>query len=102
LYTVFTNGHSAGILFVGETSRPLADRVNTHLSCIRTSKETPVGLHFNMTGHSIRHFTITGIERMSESTNGSTRKMKESTWQNILQTAYPLGMNNLRKGLVAP
>ena len=88
--------------YVGETSRPLADRVNTHLSCIRTGKETPVGLHFNMTGHSIRHFTITGIERMSASTNGTTRKMKESTWQNILQTAHPLGMNNLSKVLVAP
>lgn len=83
--------------YVGETSRPLADRVNTHLSCIRTKKDTPVGLHFNMAGHSLSHFAITGIERMDIISNNTTRKMKESTWQNILQTAYPLGINNLKK-----
>jgi hypothetical protein len=83
--------------YVGETSRPLVDRINTHLSCIRTGKETPVGLHFNMTGHSLSHFTITGIERMGITSNSITRKMKETTWQNILQTAYPLGINNFKK-----
>lgn len=83
--------------YVGETSRPLADRVNTHLSCIRTNKDTPVGLHFNMADHSLSHFAITGIERMDITCNNTTRKMKESTWQNILQTAYPLGINNLKK-----
>jgi hypothetical protein len=83
--------------YVGETSRPLADRVNTHLSCIRTNKDTPVGLHFNMAGHLLSHFAITGIERMDINSNNTTRKMKESTWQNLLQTAYPLGINNLKK-----
>jgi hypothetical protein len=83
--------------YVGETSRPLADRVNTHLSCIRTNKDTPVGLHFNMADHSLSHFAITGIERMDITSNNITRKMKESTWQNLLQTAYPLGINNLKK-----
>jgi hypothetical protein len=86
--------------YVGETSRALADRVNTHLSCIRTKKETPVALHFNMTGHCLTHFTITGIELMASSVNSATRKMKESTWQNLLQTAYPLGINNLKKRFV--
>jgi hypothetical protein len=82
--------------YVGETSRPLADRVNTHLSCIRTGKETPVALHFNMTGHSLSDFNITGIEVM-DSNDSATRKIKESTWQNLLQTAYPLGINNLKR-----
>jgi hypothetical protein len=83
--------------YVGETSRPLADRVNTHLSCIRTNKETPVGLHFNMADHSLSNFSITGIERMDNSSDANTRKIKETTWQNLLQTAYPLGINNLKK-----
>lgn len=82
--------------YVGETSRPLADRVNTHLSCIRLGKETPVALHFNMTGHSLSDFNIAGIEVMTTN-DSATRKMKESTWQNILQTAYPLGINNLQR-----
>jgi hypothetical protein len=84
--------------YVGETSRPLADRVNTHLSCIRTGKETPVAIHFNMTGHSLSDFTIAGIEHINSNNNGPTiRKIKESTWQNLLQTAYPLGINNLKR-----
>jgi hypothetical protein len=82
--------------YVGETSRPLADRVNTHLSCIRTRKETPVAIHFNMTDHSISDFTIAGIEVIT-SHDSNVRKMKESTWQNLLQTAYPLGINNLKR-----
>jgi hypothetical protein len=86
--------------YVGETSRPLADRVNTHISCIRTNKDTPVGLHFNMADHSLSDFTITGIERMEITCNNTTRKMKECTWQNILQTAYPLGINNLKKSFL--
>jgi hypothetical protein len=83
--------------YVGETSRTLAERVNTHLSCIRTGKDTPVSLHFNSNGHSLSHVTFTGIEQMTNTSN-SMRKMKEATWQNILQTAYPLGMNNLKGG----
>lgn len=81
--------------YVGETSRPLADRVNCHLSCIRTRKNTPVGLHFNITGHSLTDFLISGIESLS-SADRAFRKLKESTWQNLLQTAYPIGMNNLK------
>ena len=85
-----------GQQYVGETSRPLADRVNTHLSCIRTGKDTPVALHFNMANHSLSDFTITGIEHM-HSTDSITRRMKESTWKNLLKTAYPLGINNLKR-----
>ena len=83
--------------YVGETSRPLADRVNTHLSCIRTGKDTPVALHFNSTGHSLSHVSFTGIEKMHSTSSSITRKIEESTWQNLLQTAYPEGINNLKK-----
>ena len=86
-----------GLQYVGETSRTLADRVNTHLSCIRTGKDTPVALHFNSAGHSLSHVTFKGIEKMESNSSDSTRKMKEATWQNILQTAYPLGINNLKR-----
>ena len=55
-----------------------------------------MALHFNMANHSMADFTITGIERML-STDSTTRRMKESTWQNLLQTAYPLGINNLKR-----
>ena len=84
--------------YVGETSRPLADRINDHLSAVRLRKHTPIGLHFNMPGHSINHFSIIGIERFQERDPPEMRRIKEATWQNILQTAYPNGINNLKYG----
>jgi GIY-YIG catalytic domain len=84
--------------YVGETGRPLADRINDHLSNIRNRKETPVGLHFNTPSHTIQHFSIMGIEHIAQSaTTSEVQKMKETTWQNLLQTAYPLGINNLKR-----
>jgi hypothetical protein len=80
--------------YVGETSRTLADRINDHLSRIRTHKDTPVALHFNGPGHFESHFSVSGIERIVED---DVRRMKELTWQNLLQTAHPLGFNNLTR-----
>lgn len=87
--------------YVGETGMPLRDRINNHLSCIRLQKATPIGLHFNSKGHSITDFTILPIERIRNGGNVATqqRRLKESTWQNLLQTAYPYGMNNLNKNI---
>ena len=83
--------------YVGETERSLADRINDHLSCIRLKKPTPIGLHFNSPGHCVTDFSIVGIERFENLPNSSqTRRMKETTWQNLLQTAHPLGLNNLK------
>jgi hypothetical protein len=85
--------------YVGETGRPLADRINDHLSSIRNRKDTPIGLHFNTPSHTIQHFSIVGIEHINQQTTNpsTTQRMKEITWQNLLQTAYPLGINNLKR-----
>lgn len=83
--------------YIGETSRPLSDRINDHLSAIRLNKPTPISLHFNITGHSAADFKIMGIQQFDESTPPGTRRMMETTWQNLLQTAYPHGINNLKK-----
>ena len=81
--------------YVGETGRSLRDRVTDHVSCIRLKKPTPIGLHFNQAGHGLKHFTILAIEQFEENSE-SIRHMKESTWQHLLQTAHPLGINNLK------
>jgi hypothetical protein len=90
--------------YVGETGRPLADRINDHLSSIRNWKDTPVGLHFNTPSHTIQHFSIMGIEHINQDTvtpdPSTTQRMKEITWQNLLQTAYPLGINNLKRSYI--
>jgi hypothetical protein len=82
--------------YVGETSRPLADRINDHLSYIRLHKSTPTGLHFNLPGHSATDMQVTGIELLQSKDSADFRRMKETTWQNLLQTAHPLGFNNLK------
>ena len=83
--------------YVGQTTRPLAERINDHLSRIRTHKDTPIGLHFNITGHSINDFSIMGIETFDDSRNILPKLLiKERTWQTLLQTNYPLGINNLK------
>jgi GIY-YIG catalytic domain len=87
--------------YVGQTSRTLADRINDHLSCIRTGKNTPIGLHFNIPGHTLQDFSIMGIERMyNKSDTRETILIKERTWQNLLQTAHPKGINNLKASLL--
>lgn len=83
--------------YVGQTGRALADRINDHLSNIRTKKSTPIALHFNLPNHSLRDFAITAIEKIPDSNNAlNLRLLKETTWQNLLQTAFPLGINNLK------
>ena len=82
--------------YVGETGRTLGERICDHLSCIRLKKPTPIGLHFNQAGHSVSDFTAKAIEQFSETDTVQVRRMKETTWQTLLQTAYPYGINNLK------
>jgi len=81
--------------YVGETGRSLRDRITDHVSCIKLKKPTPIGLHFNQAGHGLKHFTILAIEQFDENSE-AIRHMKETTWQHLLQTAHPLGINNLK------
>lgn len=86
--------------YVGETSRALADRINDHLSAIRLRKPTPTGLHFNTADHSILDFSVMGIEAFDDRSPPGIRRIKEITWQNLLQTAFPIGINNLNRTLI--
>ena len=49
----------------------------------------------NKAGHGLKHTTILAIEQFEENFK-SIRHTKESTWQHLLQTAHPLGINNLK------
>jgi hypothetical protein len=79
--------------YVGETSRCLADRLRDHLSCIKLNKNSAIGIHFNTTGHSANHLSITGIERSKRTAHTDYRRIREATWTTLLQTAHPLGLN---------
>ena len=87
--------------YVGETSRTLAERINQHLSSIRLRKLTPIALHFNSQGHKLNDFRIIGIEIIQDNSQSQRiRRMKEITWQNLLQTTFPHGINNLTQKLL--
>ena len=82
--------------YVGQTSMILADRINNHLSCIRTQKNNPIGVHFNLPNHNLKDFSIQGIE-LIKSNNNITQILnnRETYWQHTLQTFFPLGINHL-------
>ena len=86
--------------YVGQTSRSLADRTNDHLSYIRTHKlNTPTGLHFNQPGHSLQDFSIMGIEHLPTSSS-TALPIFERKWQQLLQTHYPNGINQIKEHLL--
>jgi len=69
------------------------------VSCIKLKKQTPIGLHFNLAGYTLKHFSISAIQQFGQNSE-ATRRMKESVWQHLLQTAHRLGINNLKVSLL--
>lgn len=86
--------------YVGQTGRTLTDRINNHLSCIRTRKNTTIALHFNLPHHNYKqHFKIIAIETTDNSQN---LRKRERHWQNTLKTFHPFGINNFNLDHVQP
>ena len=81
--------------YVGETGRTLRDRLNDHRSAIKNKSSTPIGIHFNKEGHSVRDLSITPIELIKDTTNSTkTRRDREQHWKTKLNTLFPRGINN--------
>jgi hypothetical protein len=78
--------------YVGETSMRLKDRLNNHMSTIRTNKNTAVAIHFNQTFHTIDHVIIKPIE-LVDINDKKVRLEREKLWIKTLNTRYPNGLN---------
>jgi hypothetical protein len=78
--------------YIGETGMTLRNRLNNHLSCIRTQKNTSVAIHFNDISHSISDLSITPTEAMLNPSDN--RHSRENFWIKVLKTFYPFGLNN--------
>lgn len=90
---------NCNLQYIGQTSRALADRINDHLSYIRTMKtNTPTGLHFNLPGHSINDLRVVGIEQALSAS--ASLPILERKWQQLLQTHFPHGINQLKSHLL--
>ena len=90
--------------YVGETKRPLRDRMSEHLRQIRDhglprSQITPVSTHFNTRCHKPAQLrfqilqTIRGDIALDKTT--AFRKLKEKWWILTLRSLDPLGINAL-------
>ena len=81
------------IQYVGETGNALRVRMNAHRYCVKSNKDTPVGIHFNSKNHNASHLKIMPIEKL-QTTSISDRRAREFFWQLRLGTGFPKGLNN--------
>lgn len=78
-------------IYIGETGLPLNIRFTQHRYYINlNTPTTPVAKHFQSTGHTKEHVSITPIKQI---TNPERRKNLEKKYINLLQTKYPFGIN---------
>lgn len=89
-----------GIQYVGETKRNLFTRMSEHLRSIK--KEFPNTLlvnHFSTNNHNAEDMEFQILDSISEeNTEKRIRTDKELFWIKLLNTAYPLGLNDQIKG----
>ena len=95
IYLISCNKCSAQ--YVGQTTRKFQLRVKEHLNDMRThktgKKDKPIGVHFNLEGHSLDNFRIQIIEKViSNFTNILLER--ERNWIRKLDTKDPNGLNS--------
>ncbi|XP_069613227.1 uncharacterized protein [Ranitomeya imitator] len=89
---------SCGLLYVGETTQPIRDRVSKHKSTVRCKNLLlPIPLHFNNHGHNVSQLQFQVIEHIPPIRRGGDRvarlKRREAFWIHTLETLHPLGLN---------
>nr|XP_039251129.1 uncharacterized protein LOC120328667 [Styela clava] len=81
-----------GMQYIGETGRHLKYRITEHIRSIKTqNKDLVVGTHFSQPGHSLKYFSVIGIEKLFH--DHIYRKNKESHYIHLFGTHEPQGMN---------
>lgn len=81
------------VLYVGQTSMMLKERLNNHRSDIKLRKSTAVAKHFNEPNHSILNLKIMPVDSLAHLP--IFRKLDiEQNYMRLLNTKYPKGLNN--------
>jgi len=94
IYMIICN--KCNLQYIGETGRTLGLRFRDHLYAIRHNTPTPIGSHFNQTGHTLQDVSVLAIDSLYQvSGSPEMRKNLEKQWQNKLQTIHPRGLNNI-------
>ena len=100
---------NCNLMYVGETSRTLRERLTEHRATVRNNKDCPISHHFNTICTDINFLSIIPLEHVPkqiETTsleNGDILELlhREQFWIKRLKTQFPLGMNQ-RKEVPAP
>ncbi len=83
--------------YVGETKRSFRTRFKEHLADTKHQRETPVAIHFNKEGHSLRDILPKILEKIPSEPDTEhsrkSRRTRESYWIHSLRCLNPLGIN---------
>ncbi|CAJ0964830.1 unnamed protein product [Ranitomeya imitator] len=97
-YVVYLIKCPCGLLYIGETTQPVRDRISKHKSTIRCSNLLlPIPYHFHTQGHFVSQLKYQVIDHVPPPRRGGDRitllKKKEAFWIHTLETLSPKGLN---------
>jgi hypothetical protein len=78
-------------VYVGETGSTLYQRHVLNLSLIRRETDDSVATHFYTDSHSIKDYSIIGIEKLYK--DDTYRRFRKKIWKKKLNTYAPSGIN---------
>ncbi|XP_077134833.1 uncharacterized protein LOC143788815 [Ranitomeya variabilis] len=87
-----------GLLYVGETTQAIRDRISSHKSTIRREKLwLPLPAHFKEARHNIAQLRFQIVEKVPRPRRGGNHiqllKQRETFWIYTLDTLHPRGLN---------
>ena len=93
-----------GLVYLGETGRPLRSRMNGHRPAIKKRGQSLLHRHFHQPNHSVDDMRVQILEKIYHSSGSSSlstplRRERESVWIKELGTAKPYGFNDQIKGV---
>ncbi|KAH3695923.1 hypothetical protein DPMN_083382 [Dreissena polymorpha] len=80
------------MVYVGETSRSLTERLKEHEADTRHHRSNPVAEHFNSREHGVEDMGVCVLQTITDNSD-YYRKIKELNWIQILKTEAPKGLN---------
>ncbi|CAJ0968348.1 unnamed protein product, partial [Ranitomeya imitator] len=96
-YVMYLIKCPCGLLYIGETTQPVRDRISKHKSTIRCSNLLlPIPYHFHTQGHSVSQLKYQVIDHVPPPRRGGDRitllKKKEAFWIHTLESLSPKGL----------
>ena len=79
VYGLFCNKQNCKKLYIGQTKRPIRERLSEYKTSVRTKNKNVIGTHFNGPGHSLDNMEYTAVEKVYTKSESVLNK-RESFW----------------------